>query len=474
MVATETYAFASALATAALAVLHGLVWRKLRQRWALLFAITFAVMAVVYTFDAQLQPIGSQPNPWAALLAAVMAVVMTLAVMSYVGLAERMARPLTRGLVVGGVVIVVLTWSGLVNRLVAFAMLSCFLLLQSGLAWMALRREPDRGHLLLFLSLISYPATIVATAFGAFDVQLLRYLVTVPTALTGMTVLTTGLLRAQEVAQAELARRQAAEDALRQLNEALEQRVVQRTAELHEIVAALESFNRSISHDLQGPLGGIAGVSRLAAEALTAGDVPAAAHMMSVIARQAEDSAELVASLLTLARVNDAEIVPRAVPLDSVVHETLEQLRLADPALPVPAHADLPVQVGALPTVEVDPSLLRQVYVNLIGNALKFSRGVAEPRIEVGAFAQAGGHVMFVRDNGVGFDSDAAEHLFEPFQRQHRGGFAGHGVGLSIVKRIVERHGGRVWARSRPQAGATFYFWLGPPGAPPPPSPLVP
>lgn len=473
MVATDTYAFASALATAALAVLHGLVWRQLRQRWSLLFAITFAVMAVVYTFDARLQPIGSQPNPWAALLAAVMAVVMTLGVMSYVGVAERVARPLTRGLVVAGLVIVALTWSGFVNRLWAFAMLSCFLLLQSGLAWMALRREPDRGHLLLFLSLISYPATIVATAFGAFDVQLLRYLVTVPTALTGMTVLTTGLLRAHEVARGELVRRHAAEDALRQLNEALEQRVLQRTAELHEIVTALESFNRSISHDLQGPLGGIAGVSRLAAEALAAGDVPGAEQMMSVIARQAEDSAELVASLLTLARVNDAEIAPRAVPLDSVVHETLEQLRLTDPGLPAPP-ADLAVQVGALPTVEADPSLLRQVYVNLIGNAIKFSRGVAEPRIEVGAFAQAGGHVMYVRDNGVGFDSEAAEHLFEPFRRQHRGGFAGHGVGLSIVKRIVERHGGRVWARSRPQAGATFYFWLGPPGAPPPPSPLVP
>ena len=134
----------------------------------------------------------------------------------------------------------------------------------------------------------------------------------------------------------------------------------------------------------------------------------------------------------------------------------------------------MPVQVGSLPTVEADPGLLRQVYVNLIGNALKFSREAAEPRVEVGAFAQAGGHVMFVRDNGVGFDSDKAEHLFEPFQRLHRGNFTGHGVGLSIVKRIVERHGGRVWAQSRPQHGATFYFWLGPPGAPPPPSPLAP
>lgn len=469
---SSTYALVSALATGALAVLHGLVWRTQRQRWSLLFCLSFAVMALVYSFDARLQPIGPRPHPWATLLATVAAVTMTLAVMSYVGLQGRVWRRVALGMAAVGAVLVAAVWAGWVARLAAFAVLAGYLLAQSAMAWVAVRREPGRGHLLLFLSLVSYPLTIVATVLGAFELHLLRYVVTVPTALTGMTVLTTGLLRAQQAARAEVMRRQAAEDALRQLNEALEQRVLQRTAELHDMVTALESFNRSISHDLRGPLGGIAGVSRMANEALAAGDVAAAARMLSVIARQADASADLVASLLALARVNDAEIAPRPVPLGAVVQETLEQLRLAEatPSAPAPS---LPVQVGALPTVEADPGLLRQVFVNLIGNALKFSSGVAEPRIEVGAFAEAGGHVMFVRDNGVGFDSDAAAHLFEPFERLHRTGFPGHGVGLSIVKRIVERHGGRVWARSRPQAGATFYFWLGPPGAAPP-SPVTP
>ena len=120
------------------------------------------------------------------------------------------------------------------------------------------------------------------------------------------------------------------------------------------------------------------------------------------------------------------------------------------------------VHVGALPVVVADPGLLRQVYVNLIGNALKFSAGAAAPRVDVGVAAERRPPVFFVRDNGVGFAAGDAVRLFEPFQRLHAGRFAGHGVGLSIVRRIVERHGGRVWAESSPGAGANFRFTLGP------------
>jgi signal transduction histidine kinase len=120
------------------------------------------------------------------------------------------------------------------------------------------------------------------------------------------------------------------------------------------------------------------------------------------------------------------------------------------------------VAVAPLPVVQADPVLVRQVYANLIGNAVKFARGAAAPHIEVGA--QAGGDgapVLFVRDNGVGFDTEQAQRLFQPFQRLHGSRFPGHGVGLSIVRRVVERHGGRIWAESRPGQGATFYFTLG-------------
>jgi signal transduction histidine kinase len=130
-------------------------------------------------------------------------------------------------------------------------------------------------------------------------------------------------------------------------------------------------------------------------------------------------------------------------------------MRLADPR-----GTPLPVTVSALPTVEADPGLLRQVYVNLLGNALKFSREASPPLIEVGAYAEGDQQVLFVRDNGVGFDPAQTERMFRPFTRLHDQRYQGHGVGLSIVKRIVERHGGRLWAQARPNAGATFYFSL--------------
>jgi signal transduction histidine kinase len=233
--------------------------------------------------------------------------------------------------------------------------------------------------------------------------------------------------------------------------------VAQRTAELHEVIAGLESFNRSVSHDLRGPLGGIAGVSRLAREALGRGDTDGAARYLEAIAAQAEASSQLVGSLLALARVSEVDLAPQPLDLDRFVRETLEQIRLAEPA-----GARLPVTLNPLPRVHADPQLLRQVYLNLVGNALKFSREAASPQVELGACEQDGEQVLYVRDNGVGFDAERADGLFEPFRRLHGAQrFQGSGVGLSIVKRIVERHGGRVWAQSRPDAGATFFFSLG-------------
>jgi len=134
------------------------------------------------------------------------------------------------------------------------------------------------------------------------------------------------------------------------------------------------------------------------------------------------------------------------------------QMSLADPMWAVP---EVTLQTP-LPVVRGDAGLLRQVYVNLIDNARKFTRHRETPRIEVGALSQHGERVFYVRDNGVGFDADGASRLFEPFRRLHGGRFTGHGVGLSIVKRIVERHGGRIWADARLGEGATFMFTLGP------------
>ena len=456
MQAVEAFAIAGAWALGSLALLHAIVWRAQRQRWSLQFALGYALAAAIYSQDALLQATARYPNRIAAVLAAPSLVLITLAMIDYVALPPRTAARLRAVVIGGGAVALALILLQLMPRIAAFTVYGAYMLGQALLALTAQRREPRHGHGLVFAALMLYPLVVLAAWLDRIEVQWLRYLVILPTAVSGATVLTTGLLRARQQAREELRRREQAEAALQALNDTLEQRVVQRTSELHEMVACLEAFNRSVSHDLRGPLGGIAGVSRLAAEALARGDEATVRRLLPVITDQADSSARLVGDLLALARVGDADLAPQPLDLQAFVHDTLEQMRLADPQ-----GAPLPVQVGALPTIAADPGLLRQVYVNLLGNALKFSRESVPPRIEVGAVVEGGTPVLFVRDNGVGFDPAAAQRLFEPFQRLHGQRYPGHGVGLSIVKRIVERHGGRLWAQASPGGGATFYFSLG-------------
>jgi len=242
---------------------------------------------------------------------------------------------------------------------------------------------------------------------------------------------------------------------LRVANDTLEQRVKQRTAELHEIIGGLESFNRSISHDLRGPLGGIAEAARIARDFVAENNTEKADRFLELIATQAEVTAKMVDALLQLARSSDASLQLERVDMDSLARDAIQSLRQDNPAGP------LPVVLGHLGEVDADPSLARQVLVNLIGNAMKFASESPQARVEVGKTGTLGRPVFFVRDNGVGFDADKAHRLFKPFHRLHGTRFEGSGVGLSIVKRIIDRHGGRVWAESEPGRGATFYFGFG-------------
>lgn len=239
------------------------------------------------------------------------------------------------------------------------------------------------------------------------------------------------------------------------LNTSLEHQVQQRTADLQSMIVGLESFNRTVSHDLRGPLSGIPGLAKMAHEALVRKDDAMALHVLPVIAKQASDSGSLVQALLSLAQVGEAEFSAMPTDLDQVVQDTIRQLALAHPNWPIAA-----IHVHDLPTAEADPQLLRPVFSNLIGNALKFSRANESPRIDISARRDAQGIVVQVRDNGLGFDPAAAPSLFEPFVRLHSQMVEGHGVGLSIVRRAVERHGGRVWAEAAPNEGASFFFTL--------------
>jgi signal transduction histidine kinase len=243
--------------------------------------------------------------------------------------------------------------------------------------------------------------------------------------------------------------------ALRESHETMEQCVAQRTRELSEAVGALESFNRMVSHDLRGPLSGIAGMSGLIQDDLARGDTARVQRWVAMMQSQVNRLVRLVDDLLNLTRVGQGELLRSLQPLDGVLREALDVLALSHPADRVGA-----IAAGPLPTARVDAGLLRQVFVNLLGNALKFTQDTVAPQIAVVAERGDAGWTVRVLDNGPGFDNGQAARLFTPFGQLHGPRYQGSGIGLTIVRRIVERHGGRVWAENRPEGGAAFCFTL--------------
>jgi signal transduction histidine kinase len=325
-------------------------------------------------------------------------------------------------------------------------------------AW-AMVREPRRGHGLVLLAMLAYPAMLAAALLGFIRPELLNTASVFPFSVLGMTLLCTGLLRTQQRVKEELAARERAESELRIANESLEQRVNLRTAELREVIEGLEGFNRSVSHDLRGPLGGIAGVAKLARKYVGSGDRIAAERMLGAIEAQAETSAKLVEALLALAKAGDVELRMQRVDTGALVREVIESLQQSRGV------AALPVGVTPLPEVQGDAELVRQVFVNLLGNALKFSAAAPQPQVDVGVVGEMDSPTFFVRDNGAGFSTEDAKRLFKPFHRLHGAQYEEFGIGLSIVKRIIDRHGGKVWAEGKPGSGATFFFHFGKPVA---------
>jgi signal transduction histidine kinase len=185
------------------------------------------------------------------------------------------------------------------------------------------------------------------------------------------------------------------------------------------------------------------------------GDRTTAERLLSVIEAQAQTSEKLVGALLALAKASDADLRVRHVDTGALVREVVQSMQQSRGV------GALPVRVAALPEVDADPELVRQVFVNLLGNALKFSVTASPPQVDVGVIGETDGPTFFVRDNGTGFSAEEAKQLFRPFHRLHGAQYEGFGVGLSIVKRIIDRHGGKVWAEGEPGRGATFFFDFG-------------
>jgi light-regulated signal transduction histidine kinase (bacteriophytochrome) len=234
--------------------------------------------------------------------------------------------------------------------------------------------------------------------------------------------------------------------------------VAERTRELEAANLELEAFSYSVSHDLRGPLHVIDGFSKALLE--KHGEVlpPQALHYLNRIAAGAQSMNHLIEDLLGFAKGARAMLVRQDIDLAPLAQQVLAQLRQRFP--------QSPVQVGMDPSMPAvaDPALIVVVLDNLIGNAWKFSSRGAHPRIEVASVQAAGAaRVYRVCDNGAGFDMAHADKLFMPFQRLHSAAeFEGTGIGLATVRRIVERHGGRIWAQAAPGRGASFYFTLEP------------
>jgi signal transduction histidine kinase len=341
-----------------------------------------------------------------------------------------------------------------ISRHVPRMLLSLSFVGMAALAWWARGREPGAGHSVIAIAALFIPLLAALPLLPGQGQVAMRYWGALPFLVLALTLLTVPLLRRRRALQAEVRRRSAAEAALQQLNGSLEEQVTQRTAELREVVEGLESFNRSVSHDLRGPLGGIAELARMAHERLAAGDSELARRSLPAIATQSDTLTRTVEALLELARVSQAPLERRALPLEPLVRDAMAQVQAAgNNVMP-------PIDVAVLPEVRADAALVRVALVNLIGNAVKFTRGRDDARVAVSARRINGEVAVTVSDNGPGFEPRSASRLFDPFTRMHADTFEGHGIGLSIVRRAVARMGGRVWAEGRPGAGASFHFTL--------------
>jgi PAS domain S-box-containing protein len=242
---------------------------------------------------------------------------------------------------------------------------------------------------------------------------------------------------------------------INELNVALEQKVVRRTKELAMVNQELEAFTYSVSHDLRAPLRGIIGFAKMLEEDYASKMDREARRITSVITTNTLKMGRLIDDLLAFSRMGRQDIVKSKIDTEALVKDVISELLHHDP------NSRIEWDIQDLPSIDGSIDIIRQVWTNLISNAIKYSGKKEQPRIEIGSFVHDGQRVFSIKDNGAGFDNKYKNKLFKVFQRLHRADeFEGSGVGLALVTKIISKHGGKVWAEGEVGIGACFYFSL--------------
>lgn len=245
------------------------------------------------------------------------------------------------------------------------------------------------------------------------------------------------------------------QQALKDLNETLERRVQERTSELETVNKELEGFNYSVAHDLRAPLRVIQGFGKMimktAADRLKTDEQDNLKDMV----KNARHMGKLVDDLLDFSRLGKTEVTKGPVDMEQIVEGVIQEVKAANPGV------SIKIDINEMHLANCDSTLIKQVWMNLVSNAVKYSRKKETPLIQIGSTGINGSQIFYVKDNGAGFDMEHSEKLFKVFQRLHKvSEYEGTGVGLALTHRIVTKHGGKIWAEAKLNEGATFYFTI--------------